>query len=61
MLKWTKFMFRKIIERSKTQIIRITLLTFLVALTFNAFFFVKNTEALRVPALAVSFSSTPTN
>lgn len=52
-------MFRKIIERSKTQIIRITLLTFLVALTFNAFFFVKNTEALRVPALAVSFSSTP--
>lgn len=50
-------MFRKIIERSKTQIIRITLLTFLVALTFNAFFFVKNTEALRVPGLAVSFDA----
>jgi bacterial surface protein 26-residue repeat protein (3 repeats) (fragment) len=59
MLKWAKFMFRKIIERSKTQIIHTALLTFLVALTFNAFFFVKNTEALRVPALAVSFSSTP--
>ena len=52
-------MFRKIIERSKTQIIHTTLLTFLVALTFNAFFFVKNTEALRVPALAVSINSTP--
>lgn len=52
-------MFRKIIEKSKTQIIHTALLTFLVALTFNAFFFVKNTEALRVPALAVSFSSTP--
>lgn len=50
-------MFRKIIERSKTQIIRITLLTFLVALTFNVFFFVKNTEALRVPTLAVSIDS----
>ena len=52
-------MFRKIIEKSKTQIIHTALLTFLVALTFNAFFFAKNTEALRVPALAVSFSSTP--
>ena len=52
-------MFRKIIETSKTQIIRTTLLTFLVALTFNVFFFVKNTEALRVPALAVSINSTP--
>ena len=50
-------MFRKVIERSKTQIIRTTLLTFLVALTFNAFFFVKNTEALRVPGLAVSFDA----
>lgn len=50
-------MFRKIIERSKTQIIHTALLTFLVALTFNAFFFVKNTEALRVPALAVSFDA----
>lgn len=59
MLKWTKFMFRKIIEKSKTQIIHTALLTFLVVLAFNAFFFVKNTEALRVPALAVSFSSTP--
>ena len=52
-------MFRKVIERSKTQIIRTTLLTFLVALTFNAFFFVKNIEALRVPALAVSIDSIP--
>ena len=52
-------MFRKIIERSKTQIIYTALLTFLVALTFNAFFFAKNTEALRVPALAVSINSTP--
>ena len=50
-------MFRKIIEKSKTQIIHTALLTFLVALTFNAFFFVKNTEALRVPALAVSFDA----
>lgn len=52
-------MFRKIIERSKTQIIHTALLTFFVAPTFNVFFFAKNTEALRVPALAVSFSSTP--
>lgn len=50
-------MFRKIIEKSKTQIIHTTLLIFLVALTFNAFFFVKNTEALRVPGLAVSFDA----
>lgn len=50
-------MFRKIIETSKTQIIRTTLLTFFVALTFNAFFFAKNTEALRVPGLAVSFDA----
>ena len=50
-------MFRKIIEKSKTQIIHTALLTFLVALTFNAFFFVKNTEALRVPGLAVSFDA----
>ena len=56
MLKWTKYMFRKIIEKSKTQIIHTALLTFLVALTFNAFFFAKNTEALRVPALAVSIN-----
>lgn len=28
-----------------------------MALTFNAFFFVKNTEALRVPGLAVSFDA----
>ena len=52
-------MFRKIIEKSKTQIIHTALLTFLVALTFNAFFFVKNTAALRVPALAVSIDSIP--
>lgn len=52
-------MFRKIIEKSKTQIIHAALLTFLVALTFNVFFFVKNTEALRVPALAVSIDSIP--
>ena len=57
MLKWTKFMFRKIIEKSKTQIIHTALLTFLVALTFNAFFFAKNTEALRVPGIAVSFDA----
>ena len=57
MLKWTKFMFKKIIEKSKTQIIHTALLTFLVALTFNIFFFVKNTEALRVPGLAVSFDA----
>ncbi len=50
-------MFRKIIEKSKTQIIHTALLTFLVALTFNVFFFVKNTEALRVPGLAVSFDA----
>lgn len=50
-------MFRKIIEKSKTQIIHTALLTFLVALTFNAFFFVKNTEALRAPGLAVSFDA----
>lgn len=50
-------MFRKIIEKSKTQIIHTTLLTFLVALTFNAFFFAKNTEALRVPGIAVSFDA----
>lgn len=50
-------MFRKIIEKSKTQIIHTALLTFLVALTFNAFFFAKNTEALRVPGLAVSFDA----
>lgn len=50
-------MFRKIIERSKTQIIYTALLTFLVALTFNIFFFVKNTAALRVPGLAVSFDA----
>lgn len=50
-------MFKKIIEKSKTQIIHTTLLTFLVALTFNVFFFVKNTEALRVPGLAVSFDA----
>lgn len=52
-------MFRKIIKKSKTQIIHTTLLTFLVALTFNVFFFAKNTEALRVPALAVSIDSIP--
>ena len=52
-------MFRKIIEKSKTRIIHATLLIFSVALTFNAFFFTKNTEALRVPALAVSFNITP--
>lgn len=57
MLKWAKFMFKKIIEKSKTQIIHTALLTFLVALTFNVFFFVKNTEALRVPGLAVSFDA----
>jgi hypothetical protein len=57
MLKWTKFMFKKNIEKSKTQIIHTALLTFLVALTFNIFFFVKNTEALRVPGLAVSFDA----
>lgn len=50
-------MFKKIIEKSKTQIIHTTLLTFLVALTFNIFFFVKNTAALRVPGLAVSFDA----
>lgn len=50
-------MFKKNIEKSKTQIIHTALLTFLVALTFNAFFFVKNTEALRVPGLAVSFDA----
>ena len=50
-------MFKKIIEKSKTQIIHTALLTFLVALTFNVFFFVKNTEALRVPGLAVSFDA----
>lgn len=50
-------MFKKIIEKSKTQIIHTALLTFLVALTFNIFFFVKNTEALRVPGLAVSFDA----
>lgn len=52
-------MFRKIIEKSKTQIIYNTLLILSVALTFNVFFFVKNTEALRVPALAVSIDSIP--
>ena len=52
-------MLRKIIERSKTQIIYTTLLILSVALTFNVFFFVKNTEALRVPALAVSIDSIP--
>ena len=50
-------MFKKNIEKSKTQIIHTALLTFLVALTFNAFFFAKNTEALRVPGLAVSFDA----
>ena len=50
-------MFKKNIEKSKTQIIHTALLTFLVALTFNAFVFVKNTEALRVPGLAVSFDA----
>ena len=50
-------MFKKIIEKSKTQIIHTALLTFLVALTFNVFFFVKNTAALRVPGLAVSFDA----
>lgn len=50
-------MFKKNIEKSKTQIIHTALLTFLVALTFNIFFFVKNTEALRVPSLAVSFDA----
>ena len=59
MLKWTKLMFRKIIERSKTQIIYTTFLILSVALTFNVFFFVKNTEALRVPGLAVSIDSIP--
>ena len=52
-------MFRKIIERSKTQIIYTTFLILSVALTFNVFFFVKNTAALRVPALAVSIDSIP--
>ena len=50
-------MFKKNIEKSKTQIIHTALLTFLVALTFNVFFFVKNTAALRVPGLAVSFDA----
>ena len=50
-------MFKKNIEKSKTQIIHTALLTFLVALTFNIFFFVKNTEALRVPGLTVSFDA----
>lgn len=50
-------MFRKIIESSKTQIIYAALLILSVALTFNIFFFVKNTEALRVPGLAVSFDA----
>ena len=50
-------MFRKNIERSKTQIIYTALVTFFVALSFNIFFFVKNTEALRVPGLAVSFDA----
>jgi hypothetical protein len=48
-------MFRKIIESSKTQIIYTALLILSVALTFNVFFFAKNTSALRVPGLAVSF------
>lgn len=52
-------MFRKIIESFKTQIIYTTFLILSVALTFNVFFFVKNTEALRVPALAVSIDSIP--
>ena len=52
-------MLRKIIERSKTQIVYTTLLILSVALTFNVFFFVKNTEALRVPVLAVSIDSIP--
>lgn len=52
-------MFRKIIERSKTQITYAAFLILSVALTFNVFFFVKNTEALRVPALAVSIDSIP--
>lgn len=50
-------MFKKIIEKSKTQIIYTTFLILSVALTFNVFFFVKNTEALRVPGLAVSFDA----
>ena len=50
-------MFRKIIEKSKTQIIHTALLTFLVALTFNAFFFAKNANPLRVPGIAVSFDA----
>ena len=57
MLKWTKLMFRKIFEKSRTQIIYTTFLILSVALTFNVFFFVKNTEALRVPGLAVSFDA----
>ena len=50
-------MFRKIIESSKTQIIYAALLILSVALTFNVFIFAKNTAALRVPGLAVSFGA----
>ena len=39
-------MFKKNIEKSKTQIIHTALLTFLVALTFNIFFFRKKYGSL---------------
>ncbi len=52
-------MFKQIIKILKLPIFQSISLVLLIALNFNVFFFVKNTEALRVPALAVSIDSIP--
>lgn len=50
-------MFKQIIKILKLPIFQSISLVLLVVLNFNVFFFVKNTEALRVPGLAVSFDA----
>lgn len=50
-------MFKQIIKILKLPIFQSISLVLLLVLNFNIFFFVKNTEALRVPGLAVSFDA----
>ena len=52
-------MFKQVIKILKSPIFQSISLVLLVALNFNVLLFVKNTTALRVPALAVSIDSTP--
>ena len=50
-------MFKQIIKILKLPIFQSISLVLLLVLNFNVFFFVKNTAALRVPGLAVSFDA----